>query len=305
MPMVIRKTWRGAAFGLAAGAAALMTGTMALAQAERPAPGLEQPKKYKLAVDTGKQQQIWAAVMKTLGPYDNKEKCWTLEVRERRFCMQPAKLAMRGGNDHIDYYFAISGKEYQPNALKTGVVMFMHFSTAGADKSFSFRELDGLYEFGSRKTPSADKDFRFVEVAIDTWAWEVTDTLTGIGSELETTTLIHIGGVFTPKLKRMADFVIYKGNESSCGGEKQVLCASNKIDYSFKSGVGGFFALEMTLRRKTGTKDIFALGDPSPVTQSEPLTIPFDSKEGRYKLPSADMVDWLSRKMPPKVAANP
>jgi hypothetical protein len=290
---------------LAVSAAPALTSAAAQAQSERPAPSLDQPKKYKLAVDTGKQQQIWAAVMKTVGPYDNREKCWTLEVRGRRFCMQPAKLAMRGGADHIDYYFAISGKEYQPDALKTGVVMFMSFSSGGADKSFTFRDLDGLYEFGSRKTPSADKDFRFVDVAIDTYAWEVTDTLSGIGSELETTTLIHIGGVFTPKLRRMADFVTYKGNESSCGGEKQSLCASNKIDYAFKAGAGGFYALEMTLRRKSGSKEIFALGDASPVVQSEPVTVPFDSKEGRYKLPSADMVDWLSRKMPPRVAANP
>ena len=305
MPFVKRDSKRRAAFALAISAALGVAGTAAQAQSERPAPSMDQPKKYKLTVDTGKQQQIWAAVMKTVGTYDTREKCWTLDVRERRFCMQPAKLAMRGANDHIDYYFAISGREYQPDALKTGVVMFMHFSTGGADKSFSFRELDGLYEFGSRKTPAADKDFRFVDVAIETYAWEVTDSLTGIGSELETTTLIHIGGVFTPKLKRMADFVIYKGNESSCGGEKQIPCASSKIDYTFKSGAGGFFALEMSLRRKSGTKDIFALGDATPVMQSDPVTIPFDSKEGRYKLPSADMVDWLSRKMPPKMAANP
>ena len=53
------------------------------AAAEKPAPRLEQLKKTKLAVDTSKQQQIWAAVMKTLGPFDQKANCWSLETRSR------------------------------------------------------------------------------------------------------------------------------------------------------------------------------------------------------------------------------
>ena len=230
---------RSATLGLAlAGAMTLAVGA-ACAQVEKPAPRLDQLKKTRLNVDTGKQQQIWAAVMKSLGAYDQKEKCWTLETRGRRFCMQPAKFAMRGANDKSDYYFAISGRDYQASALRTGVVIFMRFSTSGEDKAFVFKELDGLYEFGLRQAPLEEKNFRFVEVAIDTYAWEVTDRFIGATSEMEMTTLIHAGGVFTPKQKRMADFMSYKGNEKSCRGDQADPCAASRVDYTFKPGAGG------------------------------------------------------------------
>jgi hypothetical protein len=303
--MSFLKTRAGRSAALALGVAVALTCAPAQAGSERPAPSLDQLKKTRLTVDTGKQQQIWAAVMKTVGAYDSREKCWMLEARQRRFCMQPAKFAMRGVNDKNDYYFAISGKEQDAGGLTKGVVMFMHFSTRGEDKGFTFRELDGLYEFGSRKAPLGDGNFRFVEVAIDTYAWEVTDVLSGAALEIDTTTLIHVGGVFTPKQRRMTDFVTYKGNESGCGGETGVICVSNRIDYAFKPGAGGLFALEMVLKRKSGSKQIFSLGDDSPVVQSEPVTVPFDSREGRYRIPSQDMVEWLGRKMPAKLAANP
>ncbi len=290
---------------IALGAAMAFSCVAAFAEAERPAPKLEQPKKTKLNVDTSKQQQIWAAVMKTVGAYDQKASCWTLETRGRRFCMQPAKFAMRGANDKNDYYFAISGKDYQASALKTGVVMFMHFATTGEEKGFVFRELDGLYEFGTRQAPAEEKNFRFVEVAIDTYAWEVTDNFKANGLDQEMTTLIHVGGVFTPKQKRMVDFISFKGNEQSCNGSQTNSCASNRIDYGFKLGEGGLHALELTLKRKTGTKKIFALDDSSQATRSEPFTIRFDAKEGRYPMPSEDMVEWLGRRLPAKVASQP
>jgi hypothetical protein len=305
MPFANRLYRRRAALACALGAAMGLTSAAALAQAERPAPRLDQLKKTRLSVDTGKQQQIWAAVMKTLGPFDQKEKCWTLETRGRRFCMQPAKFAMRGANDKNDYYFAITGRDYQASALKTGVAMFMRFSTGGDDKGFVFKELDGLYEFGSRLAPLGDHNFRFVEVAIDTYAWEVTDSYVVAGADVEMTTLIHMGGVFTPKQRRMADFVTFKGNEKTCGGDRNIACVSNRLDYGFRPGAGGLFSLEMTLKRKTGPKKIFALDDMSPVLRSDPFTIPFDSREGRYTMPSEDMVDWLGRRLPAKFASQP
>ncbi len=289
----------------ALGAAMTLGSVAALGDAEKPAPRLEQLKKTKLNVDTGKQQQIWTAVMKTVGPYDQNAKCWTLETRARRFCMQPAKFAMRGSNDKSDYYFAISGKDYQASALKTGVVMFMHFASSGEDKGFVFKELDGLYEFGTRQAPAEEKDFRFVEVAIDTYAWEVTDHFKANGLEQEMTTLIHVGGVFTPKQKRMVDFITYKGNEQSCSGDQNKPCISNRIDYGFQPGAGGLHALELTLKRKTGSKKIFSLDDSSPVTRSEPFTVRFDSKDGRYAMPSEDMVEWFGRRLPAKLASQP
>ena len=97
MPIAKKESIRHAALALAFGAAMGLTNTTAHAQAERPAPRLDQLKKTKLSVDTGKQQQIWAAVMKTVGAYDQKDKCWTLETRGRRFCMQPAKFAIGSG----------------------------------------------------------------------------------------------------------------------------------------------------------------------------------------------------------------
>ena len=293
-----------AAHAVALCTALTVWGGAAQAAAEKPAPRLEQLKKTKLTVDTSKQQQIWAAVMKTLGPFDQKANCWTLETRSRRFCMQPAKFAMRGAGGGNDYYFAISGKDYQANALKTGVVMFMRFATTGDDKSFVFRELDGLYEFGARQAPLEEKNFRFVEVAIDTYAWEVTDVFRANGLEQEMTTLIHVGGVFTPKQKRMADFISYKGNEQSCGAS-QTNCVSNRIDYGFIQGVGGFHALELTLKRKSGGKKIFALDDFSPATRSDPVTVRFDAKDGRYATPSEDMVEWIGRRLPAKLAGQP
>jgi hypothetical protein len=293
---------RAAASALALGAALTLAGARAQAGQDKPAPSLEQLKKTKLTVDTGNQQQIWAAVMKTLGAYDAREKCWTLEARDRLFCMQPAKFAMRGAKNGNDYFFAISGKEKGASGLKRGVAMFMHFATVGDAKTFTFKELDGLYEFGSRQAPPDDKHFRFVEVAIDTYAWEVTDASPGTGWETETTSLIHVGGVFTPKQKRMADFVTYRGNETGCGAQKKVACASDRIDYAFKPGAGGFFALELTLKKKMGDREIFALGDASPVIRSTPLTIPFDSREGRYLTPSQDMVEWMGRRLPAKLA---
>ena len=296
---------RYAARVLALAGAMMLTAETALAQAEKPAPRLEQLKKTRVSVDTGKQQQIWAAVMKTVGPYDPKQKCWTLEARGRRFCMQPAKFAMRGANDRNDYYFAISGRDYQPSALRTGVVMFMRFAGAGDDKGLDFKELDGLYEFGLRQTPLEEKNFRFVEVAIDTYAWEVTDRFTGATSEMEMTTLIHTGGVFTPKQKRMADFISYKGNEKSCSGDQTNPCSASQVDYTFKHGIGGLYALELSLKRKTGSKKIFALDDLSPALRSEPFTVRFDSKEGRYAMPSEDMVEWLGRRLPAKLASQP
>jgi len=282
-----------------------LCGEAAFAQTEKPAPRIEQLKKTKLNVDTGKQQQIWAAVMKTVGAYDQKGDCWTLEARGRRFCMQPAKFAMRSANGGNDYYFAISGKDYQASALKTGVVMFMHFATTAEDKGFVFRELDGLYEFGTRQAPAEDKNFRFVEVAIDTYAWEVTDRFKANGLDQEMTTLIHVGGVFTPRQKRMADFITYKGNEQGCGADPANSCVSNRIDYGFKPGAGGLHALELILKRKTGGKKIFALDDTSPALRSEPLIIRFDAREGRYAMPSEDMVEWLGRRLPAKLAAQP
>ena len=303
--IIIARAVPRATRGLALVGAMMLAGGAALAQAEKPAPRLDQLKKTRLTVDTGKQQQIWAAVMKTVGPYDQKEKCWTLEVRGRRFCMQPAKFAMRGANDRNDYYFAISGRDYQANALRTGVVMFMNFSSSGEDKGFVFKELDGLYEFGLRQAPLEDKSFRFIEVAIDTYAWEITDRFVGATSEMEMTTLIHMGGVFTPKQKRMADFITYKGNEKSCAGDQSNPCSASRIDYTFKIGTGGLHALELSLKKKTGGKKIFALDDMSPAQRSEPFTIRFDSKEGRYALPSEDMVEWLGRRLPAKLAAQP
>jgi hypothetical protein len=300
-----KPTTRRAAPSLALAGALMLAGGAALAQVEKPAPRLDQLKKTRLTVDTGKQQQIWAAVMKTVGPYDQKEKCWTLETRGRRFCMQPSKFAMRGANDKNDYYFAISGRDYQASALRTGVVMFMHFSTDGEDKGFVFRELDGLYEFGQRQAPLEDRNFRFIEVAIDTYAWEVTDRFTGATSEMEMTTLIHMGGVFTPKQKRMADFITYKGNEKSCSGDQANPCVASRVDYTFKPGAGGLHALELSLKKKTGGKKIFALDDLSPALRTEPFTVRFDSREGRYALPSEDMVEWLGRRLPAKLAAQP
>jgi hypothetical protein len=305
MPFATRLSRRRAALALALGAAMGLTSAAALAQAERPAPRLDQLKKTRLSVDTGKQQQIWAAVMKTLGPFDQKEKCWTLETRGRRFCMQPAKFAMRGANDKNDYYFAITGRDYQASALKTGVAMFMRFSTGGDDKGFVFKELDGLYEFGSRLAPLGDHNFRFVEVAIDTYAWEVTDRFIGATSEMEMTTLIHTGGVFTPKQKRMADFITYKGNEKSCRGDQANPCAASRVDYAFQPGAGGLYALELSLKKKTGDRKIFAQDDLSPALRTEPFTVRFDSREGRYALPSEDMVEWLGRRLPAKLASQP
>ena len=298
----LKRLTKQAGSAAALGAALALWGCGAAAEAEKPAPRLEQLKKTKLNVDTSKQQQIWAAVMKSLGPFDQKANCWTLETRARRFCMQPAKFAMRGAGGVNEYYFAISGKDYQARALKTGVVMFMHFTST--NDGFAFRELDGLYEFGTRQAPMEEKNFRFVEVAIDTYAWEVTDHFKANGLEQELTTLIHVGGVFTPKQKRMADFITYKGNEQSCGAG-QTNCVSNRIDYGFIPGVGGLHALELTLKKKSGGKKIFALDDSSPVTRSEPLTVRFDSKDGRYALPSEDMVEWLGRRLPAKLAAQP
>lgn len=288
----------------ALGFAVALCGAQAFAQAEKPAPRLDQLKKTKLSVDTSKQQQIWGAVMKTVGAFDQKANCWTLEARGRRFCMQPAKFAMRSVGDRNDYYFAISGKDYDAKALKTGVVMFMHFATGPDEKGFVFKELDGLYEFGSRQAPADEKSFRFVEVAIDTYAWEVTDHFKANGLDQELTTLIHVGGVFTPKQKRMADFVTYKGNESGCGGGKAD-CISNRIDYGFKPGAGGLHALELTLKKKTGGKKIFALDDSSTAVRSEPLIVRFDSREGRYAMPSEDMVEWMGRRLPAKMAGQP
>ena len=296
---------RSAALGLALAGAMMLAGETALAQAEKPAPRLEQLKKTRVNVDTGKQQQIWAAVMKTVGPYDPRQKCWTLETRGRRFCMQPAKFAMRGANGKNDYYFAIAGRDNQATALRTGVVMFMRFASNGDDKGLDFRELDGLYEFGLRQTPLEERNFRFVEVAIDTYAWEVTDRFTGATSEMEMTTLIHMGGVFTPKQKRMADFISYKGNEKSCSGDQTNPCSASHVDYTFAPGAGGLHALELSLKKKTGPKKIFALDDVSPAQRSEPFTVRFDSKEGRYALPSEDMVEWLGRRLPAKLASQP
>ena len=298
-----RKFKTSATLAAALCAAAALCGLPAFAQ-EKPAPRLDQLKATKLSVDTSKQQQIWAAVMKTVGAHDPKANCWTLETRSRRFCMQPAKFAMRSANDKSDYYFAISGKDYQANALKTGVVMFMHFATTPDEKSFILRELDGLYEFGTRQAPAEEKNFRFIEVAIDTYAWEVTDHFRVNGLDQEMTTLIHVGGVFTPKQKRMADFISYKGNEQSCGAG-QSDCVSNRVDYSFRPGAGGLHALELTLRRKIGGRKIFALDDSSQAVRSEPFVVRFDAKEGRYAIPSEDMVEWLGRRLPAKLAAQP
>ena len=278
--------------------------TTAVGQDEVQLPRLSQPKKFTLQVDARNAKQLWGAVMNTVGPYDKKEKCWTLTARGNRFCMRPAKLAKGGAVSSEAYYFAISGQTYAADEERpVGVVMFISLSTSGYDKGLTFAGVDGLYQFGSRGSPPSDDNFKLVEIGAETYAWEVTDGFVGTGSESEVKTLIYAGGIENPKQKILARIDTYEGNESGTCMVDNV-CFLRKIEYSFKPDGAGFYAIEMTLRRKSGTDTIFNPDDPTPVVQSPPFVIHFDPHEGRYKMPAKNMIDFLGKTIPTKASGG-
>lgn len=282
-----------------------LTGAAAVAQAEDPALRLGQPTRLKLMIDADNPRQLWTAVMKTVGAYDKPQKCWTLEVGERRFCMRPAKLAtVRLGDSNL-YLFAVSGHEYEPGSLAGGVVMFLSFATSDYTKGLRSEGVDGLYEFGGRGAPPPDSAFRFVEAGPQTYAWEVADGFSGAALDVTTTTIIHAAGRFTPRRKVLAKFISYEGNRSVCGAQTDVPCSARRIDHAFRPGAGNLFALEMALTAKTGGEKIFAADDASPAIHSESVAISYDAATGQYKTPGQNMLDWLGLRPATRLAGKP
>lgn len=292
MAFITFKTGRRMAFVLAM----TFCGADAQAQSEAAAPRLGQPSRIRLTLDADNLRQVWTAVMKTVGPYDKAQKCWTLAAGGRRFCMRPARFGKGRLGDNTLYLFAISGREYEPASLAGGVAMFVSFATSDVGEGFRSEGADGLYEFGAGGAPPRDSAFKLVEAGAQTYAWEVSDSFSGAGSEVSTITLIHAAGRVTPRRKIIARFNSYEGDQSSCKPDTGVKCVAREIRYAFKPGLGPLFDLEMKLTKKSGTDKIFAANDASPALGFEPLVIAFDMASGQYRTPGLNMLDWLERR---------
>ena len=251
---------------------------------------------HKLSINKNNQKQIISSIMQKLGNYDNKLKCYIVNVKTLKFCLNPLDLYSAGVVDADFLILGLSGIETS-GQYQTGVFMTISYASSFYAKGLTFSSINGFYAAGSRQQAIDKSSVKLVEISPESYAMEIKDGYTGQGVTSERTVLIFETGLADIPQKKILEFVSYSDNDGICDAAQNIKCETKQITYKVISSDKGDMKagdLELTYTSKVDNKLI----------GSSKQIIKFNDIDNVYALPAKDMLALMDDKISKTAPGN-
>ena len=243
-------------------------------------------KSHDLNVNLRNKNQVIGAMLQKIGQYDNKNKCYRMNVDQYQLCFNPINYSIAGYEDSNEYLLALSGYE-MTGKYNTGILFFMSYGTNYMTKILYNGSINGLYGIGELNNPLNKDQIKLVQNEVHTM-WEITTGFTGQGVSESKTILLYQSGLDIPQ-KRILEFNSDYDNEGVCGPELKVKCESKSITYKLldPQNIEGINLNDIELT--------FTLKENNKIIKTTSEIIKFNNKNMSYVLPSNDMLKYMEQ----------
>ena len=246
-------------------------------------------KEHDLNVNLKNKNQVINAILQKLGPFDNKNKCYRMNVDQHQLCFNPINYSVSTYEDGSNYLLALSGYE-MTGKYNTGIVFFMSYGASYFSKNLSYGSINGLYGLGEINNPINKNQIKLIENGMHN-IWDIKTGFTGHGISEEKTILLYQIGNAAILQKRILEFNSEYDNDGVCGPELKTKCENKNITYrllepeNYETNNNTLNDIELT----------FTLKEDNKIIKTTKEIIKFNDKTMSYVLPSNDMLKYMEQ----------
>ncbi|NDH67542.1 MAG: SH3 domain-containing protein [Gammaproteobacteria bacterium] len=242
--------------------------------------------KHTLSVNKQNEKQIIAAISQKIGQYDNKNKCYRMNIQQYQFCFNPINYTKTGVVDNDVFLMAFSGYE-MTGKYGTGIFFVVNYISNEYIKGLEFSSINGIYGFGTVNQPLTKSQVKLVELYGESYVWEIKDGYTGQGETLEKIILIYETGLSDITQKKIFELNSYYDNEGLCDPQNKIKCEVKEISTKIIQNQNAQKANDIELT--------FTLKEDKKIIKTTNELIKFNDQTMSYVLPSNDMMKYMEQ----------